>query len=262
MLKIGEFSTLSKVTVKALRYYEKEGLLAPAFVDFNGYRYYETSQLVDLAKIISLRQVGCSIGEIKELLSGADSVRILSERKEIIEKELTELNNRLAKINYLLEGNVMQYEIITKELPDYTVYYKDGIIKNMSEITPFILSSADECKALNPDIKCVEPDYCYVSYLDGEFKEENIKIRYAQAVMKEGISDDAIGFMKLKSVKAVCIYHKGPYTALPQAYAFIMKYIEDNGLTISEFPRERYIDGMWNKESEEEWLTEIQVPVE
>ena len=44
MLKIGDFSRMSKVTVKALRYYEKEGLLIPKYVDENnGYRYYETS---------------------------------------------------------------------------------------------------------------------------------------------------------------------------------------------------------------------------
>ncbi|WP_308780120.1 hypothetical protein [uncultured Clostridium sp.] len=40
-----------------------------------------------------------------------------------------------------------------------------------------------------------------------------------------------------------------------------MKYIEENGYEIAESPRERYIDGIWNKENIDEWLTEIQVPV-
>ena len=45
MLKISEFSKLSHLTVKALRFYEKEGLLKPASVDeWNGYRFYETHQ--------------------------------------------------------------------------------------------------------------------------------------------------------------------------------------------------------------------------
>ena len=52
MLKIGEFSKLSHLTVKALRFYEKEKLLVPAFIDeWTGYRFYETSQLEDAAKI-------------------------------------------------------------------------------------------------------------------------------------------------------------------------------------------------------------------
>ena len=43
---------------------------------------------------------------------------------------------------------------------------------------------------------------------------------------------------------------------------FAMKWVEENGYVVSEAPRESYIDGIWNKESDEEWLTEIQIPVE
>lgn len=155
----------------------------------------------------------------------------------------------------------MKYEIITKTLPDYTVYYKDGKLKDISEITNFILTSADECLKANKDMKCIEPDYCYVNYLDGEYKEKNFNIRYAQAVVKAGVETDTIKFMKLEPVEAVCTYHKGSYEHLPEAYAYIMKYIEDNNYEIIEHPRERYIDGIWNKENEEDWLTEIQVPI-
>ena len=62
MLKIGEFSKLSHITVKALRFYEKEGILMPAMTDvWTGYRFYETSQLQDAAKIKAYRQLGLSI---------------------------------------------------------------------------------------------------------------------------------------------------------------------------------------------------------
>jgi effector-binding domain-containing protein len=40
-----------------------------------------------------------------------------------------------------------------------------------------------------------------------------------------------------------------------------MKWIEENGYQITESPRESYIDGIWNKENEEDWLTEIQIPI-
>ena len=78
MYKIGEFSILSKTTVKTLRYYEKENLLIPAYIDKEtGYRYYETSQLVDLSKIISLRQIGMSIKDIKKVQEGYDLKELL-----------------------------------------------------------------------------------------------------------------------------------------------------------------------------------------
>ena len=71
MIKIGEFSKLSHLTIKALRFYEREGLLKPASVDeWNNYRFYETSQLETAAKIKSYRQLGLSVEEIKAVFAG------------------------------------------------------------------------------------------------------------------------------------------------------------------------------------------------
>ena len=82
MYKIGDFSSMSKTTIKTLRYYEKEGLLTPVYIEQNtGYRYYESSQLIDISKIISLRQIGLSIKEIKKVLDGYDMKEILNNRK-------------------------------------------------------------------------------------------------------------------------------------------------------------------------------------
>jgi len=262
MYRIGEFSILSKTTIKTLRYYEKEGLLIPSYIDItNGYRFYETVQLLDLSKIISLRQIGMTIDNIKEVLNGGDINKILNLRKEELKSEISIFEDQLSRINYWLEGKEMKYEAIIKELPDYVVYYKEGIIRNFGEITNFIVSSANECRILNPNIKCVSPDYCYINYLDGEYKESDIHIIYAQAVTMVGKEGNGIKFKKLEPVKAVCIYHKGDYNKLGGAYAFGVKWVQENNYEIIDSIRERYIDGMWNKDNIEEWLTEIQIPV-
>ena len=262
MYKIGDFSKMSKVTIKALRYYEKEGLLKPVFIDQNnGYRYYETSQLVEISKIISLRQAGIPIKEIKKILNGEDVVAILESRKKEIEKNLININMELSKINYLLEGKNMESQIIIKELPSGIAYYKEGVIKNYDELAGFVLHTGEECIKLNPNLKCTEPGYCYVNYLDEEYKEENIKIRYVEAVESKGIENDNIKFTELKPIKAVCIYHKGTYRNLRDSYNKVLKYIEENKLEIIDTPRECYIDGCWNKENEADYLTEIEIPI-
>lgn len=262
MYRIGEFSTLSKTTIKTLRYYEKEKLLIPSYIDLEtGYRFYETKQLLELSKIISLRQIGLSIDNIRNILSGDKISKYLISRKEEVESELITFNNQLSRINYLLEEKNMKYEIIVKELPDNFVYYKEGVIDNFSKLTDFILESGKECTELNPNIKCIEPDYCYISYLDGEYKDTNIKIRYSQAVNELGKENDSIKFEKLKPIEAACIYHKGSYEKLGEAYGYILKWIDENGYEVAEPIRERYIDGIWNKENIDEWLTEIQVPI-
>lgn len=73
MIKIGEFSKLSHLTIKALRFYEKKGLLIPEAIDERtGYRYYQTSQLESATKIKAYRQLGLTIEEIKAIQNGAD----------------------------------------------------------------------------------------------------------------------------------------------------------------------------------------------
>ncbi len=66
MYKIGLFSKMNKVTIKALRYYDEIGLLKPALVDeFTGYRYYTAEQMPRLHRILMLKGIGFSINEIE-----------------------------------------------------------------------------------------------------------------------------------------------------------------------------------------------------
>ena len=77
-----------------------------------------------------------------------------------------------------------------------------------------------------------------------------------------GNSNEFIKFKKINTVKTVCIYHKRSYKTLSSAFCFILNYVNKNNLTIIDNPRERYIDGMWNEDNEEDYLTEIQIPIE
>lgn len=260
MYKIGEFSRMAKTTIKTLRYYEKEGLLKPIFIDkCTNYRYYDSDQLLDVSKIISLRQVGLPIKDIKKVLAGDDIIEILKNRKAEIEKNLINYNIELSKINYLLECKNTQNEIFVKEIPKYNIYYRDGIICNFSKISEFICQTKIDFLKINPDLK--KTDYCYISYLDGGYKERDIKIRYAQAIEKIGKETEQIKIMELEPITAICIFHKGEYDNLRDSYNIILKYIENNGYEIIDNPRECYIDGAWNKENKNDYLTEIQFPV-
>ena len=99
MLKIGEFSKLSHLTVKALRFYEREGILLPASTDeWTGYRFYETSQLEAAARIRAYRQLELSIDEIKAIIAGTDARQILSEKAKTLAEEKNRIDKRLSII--------------------------------------------------------------------------------------------------------------------------------------------------------------------
>lgn len=69
LYKIGKFSKLVNVPVKTLRYYDEINLFKPQEIDlFSGYRYYSEKQINDLKVILSLKEVGFSLEEIKKIL--------------------------------------------------------------------------------------------------------------------------------------------------------------------------------------------------
>jgi len=266
MYRIGLFSKITKVTIKALRYYDEIGLVVPKFVDDNGYRYYTTDQLTTIHQVIALKQLGLSIPDIQAIINGANIASILENREKELENQIKEYQDQLFRIKNILkngeEDQTMEKNVIIKELPECIVYSKRTIIPSYDTYFSMIPALGEAVKAHNPDIKCQVPEYCFVIYHDGEYKEKDIDIEYCEAVNKMGKDFDDVKFKKIPAVKAACLLHKGPYRNLGTSYAYIFKWIEENGYVIADNPRESYIDGIWNKDSEEEWLTEIQVPIE
>lgn len=262
MLRIGEFSKLSLTTVKALRFYEKEGLLLPAAIDeWTGYRLYETAQLETAAKIKSYRQLGLTIAEIKGIFAGDDVRRVLDEKAVRLRRLLEDSKHQLSVIEFLLEEPNMKYQVTVKVLPEMIVYSAETVLERYSDSMQWIPAVGQECLKLNPGLKCAEPPYEFCEYLDGEYREMNIAIRHSEAVTACGVGNDSITFHTLPAAKVLSIYHKGPYEQIGQAYAFIMEYAEKNGYEPAGLTRESYIDGSWNKENAEDWLTEIQLPI-
>jgi len=263
MIKIGDFSKLAHITIKALRFYEKEGILLPAYIDqLTGYRFYETSQLTDAARIKAYRQLDLTINEIKAILSGKDQQIILNEKAKVLIDEKNHIDSLLSAIHLILEDKEMKYHVVKKVIPKTLVYYAETVLDKYQDMMEWIPSIGAECMKLNPDLKCQEPPYEFCEYPDGEFKEKDIQIRHNEAVVCKGIENDIIKFREIPETTVLSIFHKGPYETIGEAYSYLMNYAEQNGYKVNGLTRECYIDGIWNKEDSKDWLTEIQLPVE
>ena len=98
MLKIGDFSKLSRISIRMLRHYDEVGLLVPENVDkFTGYRYYNESQLLLANRISSLKDMGFSLSLILEILKTYDDNSTLYKFLMLKKAEMEEETDRLSK---------------------------------------------------------------------------------------------------------------------------------------------------------------------
>jgi len=176
LYRIGEFSKMSKTTIKTLRYYDEIGLLKPQETDkFTGYRLYTTDQLFKLHKIQSYRQIGLSIQEVKMLLSGKNPEQVLKKRKEELISELNNAKDQLSRLEFLLqrkqEDHFMSYSAIIKEIPGCLVYSVEFTVPTYDAFMETIPAIGAKIEKKYPDLKCTVPEYCFIRYLDGEYKE-------------------------------------------------------------------------------------------
>lgn len=263
LYKIGLFSKMNRVTVKTLRHYDDIGLLKPAYVDeSSGYRYYTSSQLPSLHQILALRQMGFTLEEIREVQNGMSEEKLLKQKKSELIKRIAEETMKLSQVEcYLLEKDIEKdYCVVLKELPEIIAASMRRVIPDYGALLEIIPDMDAEMNRLG----CIHavPEYCFSIYHDGEYREHDIDVEVCESVAEKKEDSKILTFKTIGKVEtAACVLHKGSYDGLPKAYAAILKWIEENGFEISGDARESYIDGMWNKDSEADWLTEIQFPV-
>ena len=97
-MKIGEFAKVCGTGISVLRYYDKQNLLKPVYIDgFTGYRYYSQEQIPIFFRITALKQAGFSLTEIRELLvqlkSDADILELFDKKKQQLLETICNLDN-------------------------------------------------------------------------------------------------------------------------------------------------------------------------
>ena len=259
--KIGMFAAMNRVTVKTLRFYEEQGLLTPDSIDTEtGYRYYTLNQMAILHQIQALKQAGFTLEEIARMNNGADKEVVLLQRKTKLLTKIAELTKQVAILEgYLAKENAnLQNPVLIKTVPECIVAYTSVRLESYDTL----FEKMPQMGVLLEEAGCVcsLPEYCFTNYLDYESQEETYA-ELCEAIVGAGQEVSNLKFKTFPEITAACIFHKGSYNTLPEAYENIFSFIEENDYKIVGGIRESYIDGVWNKEDESDWLTEIQIPV-
>ncbi len=268
-LKIGEFSQLMQVTVKTLRHYEQKGLLEPDEVDeWTGYRYYSIDQMQQLKDIRDLQRLGFTLDEIKDLFNDGSHTPTIRQMTEKIRETEAQLKALIARRNQLLDWRNARKEMKTMEkfsiqsLPEIIVASHREVIPNYAAIGPMCVEKiGPEMQRLG--CKCPPPGYCFTVEHNKEYTPTDIDIEYCEQVEEMGHDSAIIQFKRLPAVpRALCMKHTGPYERFYESFTEAFRYIEEHGYKVAGQHRTCYIDGVWNQEDPEKWLSVIQIPIE
>lgn len=270
MFKIGEFSKLSQVPVKTLRYYNEIGLLKPAEVDrFTSYRYYSADHLPRLNRILALKDLGLSLEQIARLLnnglSPAQLRGMLRLKQAELQQRVQEEQARLARVEARLrqieqEGKMPTYEVVLKKVLAMTV-------ASVRDIIP-TYSSQDglwqELGAYLARHKSTPLSPCFTMYHDTEYKEVDVDTEVCEHVQGPLLDEGRVKVHQLPAVTVASVIHQGPYDGLGAAYDALAAWVEANGYRIVGPNREIYLQNVADHGITDpaNLVTEVQFPVE
>ncbi|MBI4671460.1 MAG: MerR family transcriptional regulator [Chloroflexi bacterium] len=175
--KIGDFSQLAQVSVRTLRLYDELGLIHPAETDrWTGYRYYTLDQLPRLTRILALKDLGLSLGQIAHLmkndLSAKQMRRMLEQKQAELEQQLSNTQSQMQRVRARLhqienETAPPKYEVVLKTLNALAFASIRVTVPHLSEMANYRMARQSEMYATLAQygIKPLDPEL-FVYHLD------------------------------------------------------------------------------------------------
>ena len=236
MLKIGDFSKLSRISIRMLRHYDEMGLLHPENTNADtGYRFYSEEQLALAYRITALKNMGFSLATILEVLNTYSDSTALAEFLQVRQTETREeaeaLKQRMrlleTAINRLREDELaMKYDVILKTIPERYVasvrktipaYDQEGMLWQimMSETATMNLQQAENCCSL-------------AVFHDEEYKEEDVDVEIQITVKGNNINTENVVFKKVTEIEAASAIYKGSYEQITAVNHAVADWVRDN----------------------------------
>lgn len=280
MLKIGDFSRISQVTIKALRLYDSLRLLQPAATDpFTNYRYYTLDQLADIHRIVALKEMGLSLDQIRELLTSnlpLDQLRgMLRLKRAELQQSVDVATLRLRQAEFRLrqlelEQNMPTLDVVIKKVEPFDALTVRTLVparQNMGDMGWVIQRALD---AAQFPVRYPQPTHVpWINIFYGsEFLEENIDVEYCFPIdpaIARPIPLETGQTFAPRNVSgmdaAACYLHRGDYESVTDYYPLLQRWISEQGYVFEGEHRFVYLRGVMHGEQSENYLTEIQAAI-
>lgn len=270
MLKIGEFSRLTHVSVRMLHYYDNAGLLKPALTDpATGYRYYSVSQVPVLQKIVLLRDLDFQVAEIMEALAEQSEDilaemlrRKIREKQDIIKREELQIKKLETAVKSAGQHTLeLHSNILFRKIPELQVI-------SLRRIIPDHFSEGLLWEELSRYVKenhigiSRQKDNNIAVYYDMPPEAAGVDTEVCFLTKKSGACKEPFQNKKLEGAKTMaCMMIRGDYGNLSEAYQIFARWLEEHGYQMAGPCRQICHCDHTNESQEENYLTEIQIPV-
>lgn len=269
MLKIGDFSKLSRISIRMLRHYDEIGLLVPKSTDsFTSYRYYGEDQLPVAGQINSLKDMGFGLSAIGEILKIYDDPQKLAEflsvKQAEVKAEAEETAHRLLLLETAIkrlrkDGTAMSYNVTLKTLPERYVASVRQIIPSYEQEGMLWHILMEETASIN--LQDGEPCYTSAIFHDKEYKESNVDVEVQKSVRGSYLNTQNVMFKTEPPVLVASATYKGSYEKMNEVNEAVANWIQDNGYDFNGPAFNIYHVSPHETQNPGEWVTEVCYPV-
>lgn len=264
-LTVSQFAKLHNVNKRTLHYYDEIGIFSPDYKGENGYRYYDYMQGVDFEYIKMLKELNMGLDEIKRYIDNPNEedfkeiaevkikeidqeIRTLNRRREVLEDKLNKLN----KCDDLRKKNSVKVIECEEQKFFYTPFkFEDDDLKQLISHIKDVWTVDEYCKGIGSFISVDKIQR-------GEFEEyDGLFIEMLDDMESKNTKNTII---KPKG-KYICAYHMGDWDTLPDFYDEIVKYAEENNLTLVGYSFEIGMNDFAISDMED-YITQIMIRVE
>lgn len=146
---VKKLAKISGVSIRTLHWYDEVGLLKPAYVGANGYRYYEEEQMLVLQQILFFRELGFNLNDIQKLLSqnAFDNIQALNAHKKFLKEDIDRKNSLIATIDKTIEHLRGEQHMNEEELyygfdSEKQKEYEEYLVKSRGSAAEVLLSES------------------------------------------------------------------------------------------------------------------------
>ncbi len=263
--QVGEVSKICHIPIRTLHYYNDIGLLIPDKVnEESGYRYYSHNQLQMINVIKFYKEAGFSLQEIKKLIKREDVVynqQKIEQRCEEIDRRIGELMTLKNKLRYFQwEGTKSFHEgkVVFKDIPfQYVVFLRYKAACNEEQ---FILRFVELRRLVEEQGLYMTGPIMAIYYDDyRQFDYEQADIEVCATIVKP--LEENPNIRVWGGFKAATLLHYGSYKSEPISYQKLFDAMAEKGYSYKGQAIEKYIVDATITLDEENYVTELIIPL-